>query len=282
MPSPYLNLLAELGIDFAHPGGFPASLSMLKYLPDGETFLNQDISNGPHPAHFTPRLLEIGCGTGAVTPYLVQKGYDVSCIERDSRMVAHAKQRFSNFNLTVELLEADIETITFPEATFHVIWMESVMSFLSDRLLTQFLNWLHPQGMLLNREMMRGSVPLPKTLERALLDFYGIQKLYSPQEWQMRYKEAGFKKVLRFEEVPLHAWLDPSQHEVPPAPAAPNATSDHPMEPFSYAFPEKHDFTRPVETLTMDDMHAALVQHNHLTWAALPYLSTAVIWAAKR
>ncbi|PTQ55526.1 MAG: putative methyltransferase YodH [Candidatus Carbobacillus altaicus] len=281
MPSPYLNLLAELGIDFAHPGGLPASLSMLSYLPSGETFSNKATSNGRATDRFMPRLLEIGCGTGAVTPYLVQKGYEVNCIERDARMVTRAKQRFSNLKLTIELLEADIETITFPDATFHVIWMESVMSFLSDRLLTRILDWLHPQGMVLNREMMRGDVPLPRTLEQELLVFYGLQKLYTPQEWQMRYSEAGFEEVVIFEELPLNAWLDPPQNEVHPAPGETNATHTLHTEPFSPVSPEEHLLTRPVRTLSTD-MRDALVKHNRLTWAALPYLSTAVIRAYKQ
>lgn len=281
MPSPYLHLLAELGIDFAHPGGLPASLSMLQHLPAGDAFSNLSPANGALSARVPPRLLEIGCGTGAFTPYLVQKGYDVYCIERDTRMVARAKQRFSSLNLSIELLETDVETITFPKATFHVIWIESVMSFLSDRLLTRFLEWLHPQGIVLNREMMRGPLPLPKALEEELFVFYGLQKLYSPQEWQRRYKEAGFKEVERLEEVPLHAWFNPQQNGLFPASVAPNAQDRHHNEGSAPIQPEALDVFWSGQTLTMK-MRDALRKHHHLTWAALPYLSTAVIRASKR
>ena len=62
-------------------------------------------------------VLEVGCGTGNLTSYLLRKAGRVIGIEIDSRMVELLKRRFSGFIEAgrFELIHADALKIEFPE-----------------------------------------------------------------------------------------------------------------------------------------------------------------------
>ncbi|MBE3563333.1 MAG: methyltransferase domain-containing protein [Hydrogenibacillus schlegelii] len=125
----YLELIARLGIDDAHPGGPLASEAMLAALA----------ASGLRPG---ARILEVGAGGGRSTVRLAAAGYRVTAVERDSRHVARARARLRASALNADVFVHDAETLPFPEATFDAVWSESVALFVSDRALLPLLQAL--------------------------------------------------------------------------------------------------------------------------------------------
>ena len=72
----YIHMLSRLGMGSAHPGGFEATLRMLKNYP---------IQPGS-------RILEVGCGTGRTACHLSEMGYQVTAIDLNENMIKKPAQ----------------------------------------------------------------------------------------------------------------------------------------------------------------------------------------------
>ena len=77
-------------------------------------------------------ILEAGCGTGVISKYLASLGYNLTCIDRDKRMIALAKlivnKQLSKPNFIVQ----DILNIHFPRKYFEVCFHHGVLEHFSD------------------------------------------------------------------------------------------------------------------------------------------------------
>ncbi|GAE08518.1 ubiquinone/menaquinone biosynthesis methyltransferase UbiE [Paenibacillus sp. JCM 10914] len=73
----YINMLSKLGMGSAHPGGFEATLRMLKN----------------YPIQSNSRILEVGCGTGRTSCHLAGLGYEVTAVDLNENMIKKARKR---------------------------------------------------------------------------------------------------------------------------------------------------------------------------------------------
>lgn len=66
------------------------------------------------------RLLEIGCGTGIATRPLLQRGFDVVCVEPGERLAAAARRNLRSFRAEVDI--QDFEGFMAPAGSFRLVF----------------------------------------------------------------------------------------------------------------------------------------------------------------
>ncbi|MEK4669505.1 class I SAM-dependent methyltransferase [Niallia sp. FSL R7-0271] len=180
MKPSYQDALAYYGVNGAHPGG----LSLTKYLLQQERITS------------TTQLLDAGCGTGQTSAF-IKKHYpcSVTSIDLHPTMIKRAAIRFQRENLPIRLLEGSVEKLPFPDGSFDIILVESVLIFTDiHRSLSELKRVLKPNGVVLALEMTseRDLTPAEQGNMRAV---YGIDRVYTEGEWVRSLVNAGFTNV---------------------------------------------------------------------------------------
>lgn len=100
-----------------------------------------------------PKVLEVGVGTGANLPYY-PPNLEVTGIDFSPKMLQHAKKTTEKLNLSVTLLEMDVQNLQFPSNTFDTVITTCVFCSVPDPLLglLEIRRVLKPQGKLLMLE----------------------------------------------------------------------------------------------------------------------------------
>lgn len=97
----------------------------------------------------SPRLLDLGCGTGALAERVLEEvpGARLSCVDLSSRMVEAARGRLGG---RAEVLLGDAERLTFHEASFDAVWCNDSFHHYPDPGRAAFQAWrvLAPGGTL--------------------------------------------------------------------------------------------------------------------------------------
>lgn len=106
------------------------------------------------------RVLDIGCGDGALAVKLASLGAAVTGIDADPRMLAAARMRVASAQADVTLVEADCHTLPFADETFDIVVAVTVLCFVQDPSLAlkEMAKVLRPGGRLLLGELGRHSV----------------------------------------------------------------------------------------------------------------------------
>ncbi|MBE3596209.1 MAG: methyltransferase domain-containing protein [Hydrogenibacillus sp.] len=257
----YLELIALLGIDDAHPGGAAASEEMLAAM--------QSVA-GLSPG---ARVLDVGCGTGASAVRLARAGYDVTAVDRDPRMVERTKLRLSGNKLTADVRQADTRCLPFPDGSFDVVWVESVALFVSDHALREWHRVLRPDGFVFDHELVAHTT-MPPDLFKSFRRFYGISRAFDELGWIQAFENAGFRPVEIVRRFTLDDWL-----KAPPMP-----TFFEEGTPVPAPAAEGYEAETSGDELFADipGLVEALQAHDALTWEALPHLRTAFIRACRR
>lgn len=180
----YPTLLARLGEGSAHPGGFQATKKLIDRIK----------------LHSGTKVLEVGCGTGRTACYLAGLGCDVTALDRNEAMIEQAKRRSRLTGVSLRIIQADAASLPFPDATFDVVFVESVTAFTKgSSALREYQRVLKPSGILYDREMAI-TRKLPAAHVRGLQSFYGLHHLRTVQEWLKLMQESRFHKwsVSRF------------------------------------------------------------------------------------
>jgi len=73
------------------------------------------------------RVLEIGCGAGAISAQLAKNGAVVAAIDLTPRAIALTRRRFELFGLSGDIRQMDAEHLEFPDGTFDFIWSWGVI-----------------------------------------------------------------------------------------------------------------------------------------------------------
>ncbi|MEH6940054.1 class I SAM-dependent methyltransferase [Bacillus sp. JJ664] len=184
----YIDLIATLGIEDAHPGGFDLTKEMVKFL--------QITSNSS--------VLEVGCGSGKTALYLYEKyKCSIDTIDINDRMLIKAKKRFNKKKIPINLFQASAEKLPFQENVYDFIISESVTSFTNvDKSLSEYARVLKKGGYLLAIEMTTEK-PLTLREQRDIQDVYGISKTRTVKEWEHSLIKAGFGeyKIIRGETI---------------------------------------------------------------------------------
>ncbi|MCL6625036.1 class I SAM-dependent methyltransferase [Alicyclobacillus shizuokensis] len=177
----YQDVLAALGAGSAHPGGFRTTLEWLEHVP----------------IQSSTRILEVGCGTGRTSVYVQQK-YDCPVIGVDVRreMVAKARRRAKQVGAKVKFVQASAERLPFPDASFDLVYMESVNVFVDqiEQALAEYHRVLIPGGRLLDVEMMIMGPVAPAWRESAKR-VYGALRVPDLASWRRMFQESGFSNV---------------------------------------------------------------------------------------
>jgi SAM-dependent methyltransferase len=74
------------------------------------------------------RILDVGCGPGALTAELVARAAHVSCADPSASFVDAARERFP----TVDVQQAVAEELPFPDGAFDAALAQLVVHFMSD------------------------------------------------------------------------------------------------------------------------------------------------------
>jgi len=184
----YIDLIATLGIEDAHPGGFDLTKEMVKFLP-----IKSNSS-----------VLEVGCGSGKTAQYLYEKyKCSIDTIDINDRMLINAKKRFNKKKIPINLFQASAEKLPFQENVYDFIISESVTSFTNvDKSLSEYARVLKEGGYLLAIEMTTEK-PLTVREQKDIQDVYGISKTRTVKEWENSLVRAGFSeyKIIRGETI---------------------------------------------------------------------------------
>jgi len=148
------------------------------------------------------RVLDAGCGSGAVTRLLLERLPDgeVVAVDADPEMVAHAREELPG----VEVLEQDLQALrldrpvdaVFSNAVFH--WVPD-----HEKLFAALAAALRPGGRLSAQCGGAGNIARVHAAARAELgaDPPTLWNFATPEESEARLRAAGFAEV--------RAWLEP-------------------------------------------------------------------------
>ena len=176
----YMDMLSELGIGGAHPGGIKATEIMLDDEP-----INQDTI-----------ILDAGCGTGQTSAYLYS-AYQADIIALDAHpvMVQKAEDRFSQLQLPIKVIKASLEAIPLTDHSVHYCLAESVLSFVDiESVLKEMKRVLKPGGVLYGIELTIQK-PLAEIDRIQIGEFYGFKQMWNEDRWEKALRNAGFTDV---------------------------------------------------------------------------------------
>ena len=201
----YIDLLALLEIEDAHPGGFELTKQLFNTLPLSSK----------------SRVLEVGCGSGKTASYLYHLfKSDVTAIDINEKMLGKAKQRFKYDQVPIKLYAASAESLPFSNKSFDAIISESVTSFTNvKKSLNEYFRVLNDNGFILAIEMTTERLLL-KDEQSEIETVYGIKRTYTENEWITFIKNAGFKNVKVIDgntiaNVPSSSSSIPMFHQLP-------------------------------------------------------------------
>lgn len=176
----YLDLLAQLGIDNAHPGG----LTLTKMLLRNEKITPEMV------------LLDAGCGTGQTSAYLAEHyPCRINAIDINPKMLEKARHRIMQSHLNIQLSQADVMHLPFSNNFFDIVLSESVTAFTDiRRTLREYHRILKPGGRLLVIEAT-ALVPFTENELNDIQAVLGLTDVPTAKEWCQMLQETGFSRV---------------------------------------------------------------------------------------
>lgn len=163
----YTDLLIQLGVSGAHPGGLSLTKAILAV---------EKISK-------ITKILDIGCGTGETASFIKSHyNCDVTAIDLHSMMVEKAKERFNNKGQSINLQQANVEALPFESNSYDLIIAESVLAFTNPiRAVKEIARVAQKGGVFIAVEMTKD--PSLSPIEQSEIEqFYGVNTL-SEKEW---------------------------------------------------------------------------------------------------
>ncbi|MBO0998643.1 class I SAM-dependent methyltransferase [Bacillus sp. SD075] len=177
MNNSYQDALAKIGIEGAHPGGFELTKQLFK----DEKIDHSSI------------ILDAGCGTGQTSAFLAETFLcQVSAVDHHPEMVKHAKKRFQQANLSIDLYKASIEELPFDNNSFDFIIAESTLAFTDiQKSLREFYRVLKLGGTLLSIDMT-AEIFLDPASKKEIMKFYNLRDVWMQSEWLKAFRQNGF------------------------------------------------------------------------------------------
>ncbi len=106
------------------------------------------------------RLLDVGCGDGALVCAAASRGAEAAGVDPDPAMLAAAHARADRDGIKAAFLEGYIERLPFPDATFDVVVSITVLCFVpnASAAVREMARVLRPGGRLVLGELGRWSL----------------------------------------------------------------------------------------------------------------------------
>ncbi len=106
------------------------------------------------------RVLDVGCGDGALVCAAVARSAVATGIDTDPAMLSAARARAREARVQAEFVEGRIEQLPFADATFDVVIAVTVLCFVADgpAALREVVRVLRPEGRLVLGELGRWSL----------------------------------------------------------------------------------------------------------------------------
>lgn len=176
----YHDVLAELGVGSAHPGGSESTHKWMSAIA----------------LQTTDRVLDVGCGTGKTACAIAQKWEcEVTAVDVRPRMIERTKLRAANAGVEVQARVASAERLPFPDERFDLVVTESVNVFLNaERSLAEYFRVLQPGGTYIDVEMFRLG-PATDEWKASVREVYGARLVPDLAGWKKLYQAAGFHKI---------------------------------------------------------------------------------------
>ena len=102
----------------------------------------------PFPAYKGKRVLELGCGAGYDAYEFIRQGADYTGIDITPENIERVRSHLSHFGLSPNVQEGDAEHLTFPDASFDIVYSNGVLHHTPDimRSFTEAYRVLKPGG----------------------------------------------------------------------------------------------------------------------------------------
>jgi ubiquinone/menaquinone biosynthesis C-methylase UbiE len=106
------------------------------------------------------RLLDVGCGDGALASEFARRGAIVTGLDVDPEMIAGARRRTEIEATQLQLIEGQAERLPFSDAAFDRVFAVTLLCFASDadRAMMEMTRVLKPGGRLVIGELGRWSL----------------------------------------------------------------------------------------------------------------------------
>lgn len=106
------------------------------------------------------RVLDAGCGDGALACVAAGRGAEVTGVDPDPAMLVAARSRAAKAGIPATFLEGQVKRLPFPDATFDVVVSVTVLCFVVDAAgaVREMARVLRPGGRLVLGELGRWSV----------------------------------------------------------------------------------------------------------------------------
>ncbi|ENH98188.1 type 11 methyltransferase [Gracilibacillus halophilus YIM-C55.5] len=169
----YQQLIANLGIGYAHPGGSDTTKKWTEEL---------DISAFSH-------ILEVGCGIGETAKQLTRlTNAPITAIDHDEQMIHMAKTNTHHYP-QIMIKQADVHQLPYADQSFDFIIAESVLSFTNtSQSMKELARLIIPQGTMVFVEMT-ASDTLTDADKQLIEDFYDIPSLHTYEEWASIFRQ---------------------------------------------------------------------------------------------
>jgi ubiquinone/menaquinone biosynthesis C-methylase UbiE len=106
------------------------------------------------------RILDAGCGDARLAVALAEQGATVTGVDAEPRMLAAGRAHAESRGVAVRLVQGDVRTLPFPDASFDVVLAVTVLCFVDDapRTAGEMARVLRPGGRLVIGELGRLSL----------------------------------------------------------------------------------------------------------------------------
>jgi len=121
------------------------------------------------------RLLETGIGTGTMTMYFTDRGYEVVGLDNDDRVIARAERISSAFGKPLTLVKGDMRALPFEDRCFDTCYHQGVLEHFSPEEIRRIL-----LEQLRVAETVVFSVPGEKWPQKN----FGDENLWPLQKWR--------------------------------------------------------------------------------------------------
>jgi 2-polyprenyl-3-methyl-5-hydroxy-6-metoxy-1,4-benzoquinol methylase len=148
------------------------------------------------------RLLDAGCGDGALAAAAAAKGAEVTGVDPDPSMLLAAQKRTANAGVKATFHEGRLERLPFPDASFDIVASITVLCFVPDAAgaFREMARVLRPGGRLVLGELGRWSLWAAQRRVRGWLGSptWKAGRFRTPRELRKLAEQAGLRvTVLR-------------------------------------------------------------------------------------